>query len=654
MKKEIMIFALAAMALAGIAQANVAPTITSVSGATSLLVNTEGTWQISAYDPDAAYLTYSVSWGDGSVSPSSASAGPFRHTYALPANYTAMFTVTDDQGASTQSQVLVQAYKIAVPDCPGFTRLVPGDSISDGKYSIELVSVQGPNPFAIEESATFALKDGQAEISHQSIGKAAAFRSTMPNGDQIEVGLCDVASDPSPSYQGLDDAYLKLFVNGKAATYGYQPSVEDTCQNDSQFTLIHVGNVVGNSYLQARLSDISVASGSKNTHPAILDILSASDNFTVQIMQVTIAPFYLERYTLPWGKKLFITACRVGSGFALNSKWVEIKVQDENGEVMRPPSQSPAISPPAQNTSPLPAQPAQNQPPVITSVSGSTSLEPNETGMWGISAYDSDGVLLNYSVQWGDGGSYQSGSIAFAQFGSVANILHAYSQAGNYTINFTVADSSGATAQMSANVTVGNACSDTDGGPDIYVKGTASGYEAGTLNYVVRTDYCKSPTEIVEYFREYSCTVNNRTWECPNGCYDGACNPPVPGGAAPSPAPPPPTVSKPAVPCDFCPSSCTRAPPVGDVCSPCRCPANLGFCDAAGLRQAINGTQAYCFSQLWLAQKGNNQTCQNSFECKSNFCSSGACYDIAYDVQKDKGTLQMIIDWLRNLFGFRA
>lgn len=82
----------------------------------------------------------------------------------------------------------------------------------------------------------------------------------------------------------------------------------------------------------------------------------------------------------------------------------------------------------------------------------------------------------------------------------------------------------------------------------------------------------------------------------------------------------------------------------------CACPPNYGFCNDVGVRGSINETQLYCLGGLWLRQKENTQSCQNSFECKSNFCSNGLCYDISSQVKENTSTISRILDWIRKLF----
>ena len=99
-----------------------------------------------------------------------------------------------------------------------------------------------------------------------------------------------------------------------------------------------------------------------------------------------------------------------------------------------------------------------------------------------------------------------------------------------------------------------------------------------------------------------------------------------------------------------CPSICGRNLSSGE----CICPPNYGFCYGnVGLRDIINNTEVYCNKGLWQEQKEDDQPCQNNFECLSNFCSKGSCYDVSLEVEETKSILQRILDWLKKVFRFK-
>lgn len=79
--------------------------------------------------------------------------------------------------------------------------------------------------------------------------------------------------------------------------------------------------------------------------------------------------------------------------------------------------------------------PTPNRPPVISIVSGLTSLAAGQSGTWAVAASDPDGNALAYSVVWGDGTPDLSST--------AATFAHTYSSAGTYTAKFLVSDGKG-------------------------------------------------------------------------------------------------------------------------------------------------------------------------------------------------------------------
>jgi len=99
-----------------------------------------------------------------------------------------------------------------------------------------------------------------------------------------------------------------------------------------------------------------------------------------------------------------------------------------------------------------------NRPPIISSFSGPTTLDVNETGTWTIRASDPENGPLSYSVNWGD--EYYAfpyaASSAQEQFTQTTTFTHSYSRTGTYTISVAVRDSAGHTARTSSTVRVSN------------------------------------------------------------------------------------------------------------------------------------------------------------------------------------------------------
>ena len=80
-----------------------------------------------------------------------------------------------------------------------------------------------------------------------------------------------------------------------------------------------------------------------------------------------------------------------------------------------------------------------------------------------------------------------------------------------------------------------------------------------------------------------------------------------------------------------------------------------GKCLSYGLRIASSTENLFCdIEGGFVSQKLDGETCQNNYECGTNFCSNGVCYDIAGEVAETKGILESIMDFLRDLFGFSS
>jgi len=114
---------------------------------------------------------------------------------------------------------------------------------------------------------------------------------------------------------------------------------------------------------------------------------------------------------------------------------------------------------------------------------------------------------------------------------------------------------------------------------------------------------------------------------------------------------------------DICPTVCAEIPgscvgleDVAEIIQQTKPPigiiprTNMPYPCEEGIRKNVNGRPTYCIDGEQEEQKEDNAACQNNFECKSNFCSKGQCYDIAGEVEETRGLLQQLFDWLNTIF----
>ncbi len=139
--------------------ANQPPTISGVSGPTTLSVNQTGTWTVSARDPENQSLSYQVTWGDELAYPMYANASvsspvnyqtsTFTHSYANAGTYTVRITVTDMQGASAQTSITVTVGSAPVACTMEYAPVCgqPPEPACRYSYPQCMVPTQGPTTY---------------------------------------------------------------------------------------------------------------------------------------------------------------------------------------------------------------------------------------------------------------------------------------------------------------------------------------------------------------------------------------------------------------------------------------------------------------------------------------------------------------------------
>ncbi len=159
-----------------------------------------------------------------------------------------------------------------------------------------------------------------------------------------------------------------------------------------------------------------------------------------------------------------------------------------------------------------------NGTPVISGFSGPVSLAVNQVGTWNISASDPENGRLSYSIIWGDEWVRGTGNLSTAADASIVqqtSFTHAYSQPGNYTVQLSVTDESGKSAQASASVQVSQSVCTKEYMP-------VCGRPQGCANTCAPGMYCTMMCRLsdpVTYGNR--CQMNNAN---ANFIHEGACN----------------------------------------------------------------------------------------------------------------------------------
>ncbi len=166
---------------------NARPVISGFTGPTKLTLNEQGTWKISASDPENGSLSYSISWGDEWYGPTAAGTTKsaysivqettFTHSYSRAGSYKIAIVVRDEAGgeARTTSTVYVENAPVActaeyLPVCgrpPGCANTCP-----PGMYCTMVCRLHDP----VTYSNTCTLSAAGAEYLYAGACSSAAAR----------------------------------------------------------------------------------------------------------------------------------------------------------------------------------------------------------------------------------------------------------------------------------------------------------------------------------------------------------------------------------------------------------------------------------------------------------------------------------------------
>ncbi|MCX8197603.1 MAG: S-layer protein [Candidatus Micrarchaeota archaeon] len=96
---------------------------------------------------------------------------------------------------------------------------------------------------------------------------------------------------------------------------------------EAKYGIINVGQTLDAGDFKIKLSDISVAVGQENKHPAIIDVLDAND---AVVGQIQVDPGTTYTFTQSGtGKSVKIHVYKTAPGFTLNAKWAEMAIYSD-------------------------------------------------------------------------------------------------------------------------------------------------------------------------------------------------------------------------------------------------------------------------------------------------------------------------------------
>ncbi len=443
--------------------ANRAPVISGTGGPTNINVNEQGTWSITASDPENGPLVYYVVWGDEGRSGyptvqtlSTSQAATFQHTYSSAGTYTIKFTVVDALAAQAQSTITVNVNSAGKADLAADMEITVDKSNTDNgntfvttKYSAKNIGTANSDSFNFETyidgvrqetSAAYAPPISPGET--KSLGSTGKYLSPgwhgakfviMPNGPDAS-SLNNIAEKSFFIDSGPQPACTKpVCQSGEISTFfGYDPNncpvykcvpgPQPACTSD--YSQIYATGTTGTGGYSVKLTEV----GASGPNYAFFDVLNSEGS---AIAQIQVSPGTSYAFTAPNGDSLSISVCSTHPGFTLDAKWAYVRLT-------------------------LKSAPSANKAPTISGVKGDTNLAAGQTGTWAVTASDPENGPLSYAVVWGDENYYKANGKALQSSQQTATFTHVYYTAGYYNPTFYVKDDQSQTAQASLSVNVGS------------------------------------------------------------------------------------------------------------------------------------------------------------------------------------------------------
>ena len=264
--------------------------------------------------------------------------------------YPAALTSTDTSGTITSPLRSVETglkgqdlYRIGSGQFTGFSDYAINDNQAASTSYTEEQS------FWIGSQAGAIKYDSSSSIQDVAVNKYSAMvYSTKFTGNDYGIPVCtgDLPSNDTSNWAGcgLDSNsrtdkhrvqirfmgadWIISELTSPTASQTSSTSVANGGQvklaKEAKYGIVNVGSELDTGVFKIRLTDISVAVGSGNTHPAIIDVLDSND---ATVGQIQVDPGQTYTFTQSGtSNSVKIHVYKTAPGFTLNAKWAEMAV----------------------------------------------------------------------------------------------------------------------------------------------------------------------------------------------------------------------------------------------------------------------------------------------------------------------------------------
>ena len=461
---------------------NVAPTITNLTGDTSVKEGDTVNFSATATDPGSDTITYIWDFGDGSETVKGAEAS---HVFRDNGIYNVTLTARDEDGGETAQTLEVTVENIA----PTFTEINGKTTVNEGEvvdYSAtatdpgddeltytwnfggqesevrgQEVNYSFPNNGTYTGSVTVNDDDGAATISNLSITvnnvAPTLTTDTAKTGNEGEALSFEATFDDA----GNDDLTVTWdFGDGSDAITTEYPA-ESTPNSETQS---HVYTADGTYKATVTVTDSDGAVTESTIDVAIANLTPVIESLTgdTEINEGDVASFNAiasdpgaDQLTYTWNfgdDSDTVTGTDVTHIFSDNGDYtVTLTVTDEEG---------------GETAQTLDVR-VNNVAPEISSIDGETNVDEGEEVTYRAIASDAGDDELTYTWNFGDGSDVTTGE----------NVNHVFAQDGIYDATLIVEDDDGAKTTQNIEITVNNVA------PTVETESTKTGDEGQIVQF---------------------------------------------------------------------------------------------------------------------------------------------------------------------------